>query len=72
MNAKDRFGWQPIHTAADRSSNPETIATLLAAGARPDKRAYFVLFRPKFLLKHNSNMCQRNKEIAMALLEEAR
>ena len=70
VNAKDKYGWLPIHTAADRNPNPEIIAALLDAGARPDERAYFVLFRPKFLLKHNANMSDKDREFALSLLTE--
>lgn len=70
INAKDRYGWLPIHTAADSNPNPEIIAALLDAGARPDERAYFVLFRPKFLLKHNANMSDKDREFALSLLTE--
>ena len=53
-----------------RNPNPEIIAALLDAGARPDKRAYFVLFRPKFLLKHNANMSDKDRDFALSLLTE--
>jgi hypothetical protein len=71
VNARDKYGWSPIHTAADRNSNPDIIDVLLAAGADRDKRAYFILFRPAFLLKHNSNMSETNRKIALSLLEES-
>jgi ankyrin repeat protein len=70
VNARDRYGWLPIHTAADRNPNPDIIDALLKAGADPDKRAYFVLFRPIFLLKHNANMSDKEKEVALAMLKE--
>jgi ankyrin repeat protein len=70
VHARDRFGWLPIHTAADRNPNPEVMDALLAAGAHRDARAYFVLFRPLFLLKHNSNMSEADKKIALELLQE--
>ena len=72
VNAKDRYGWLPIHTAADRNPNPEIIGALLDAGADPQKRAYFVLFRPRFLLKHNANMSDEDKEVALSLLTETK
>lgn len=71
VNARDRYGWLPIHTAAESSSNPEIIEALLAAGVQHKKRAYFVFFRPKFLLKHNSNMSDNDKRQVMAMLEQA-
>ena len=70
VNASDRYGWLPIHTACNSNSNPEVIRALLAAGARRDARAYFVLFSPGFLLKHNSNMSDPDKERALILLQE--
>ena len=70
INAKDKYGWLPIHTAADRNPNPEIIEALLDAGADPHKRAYFVLFRPRFLLKHNANMSDEDKEVAISLLTD--
>ena len=72
VNARDKFGWLPIHTAAESNSNPDVIDTLLAAGSKRKKRAYFVLFRPAFLLKHNANMSEPDKKVAMALLKEPR
>lgn len=72
VNAKDKFGWLPIHTAAERNENPQIIATLLDAGSKKNKRAYYVLFSPKFLLKHNDNMTEPDKAVALALLEEAK
>ena len=70
VNSRDRFGWLPIHTAAETSSNPEVIEALLAAGSERKKRAYFLFFRPTFLLKHNSNISEADKRRAMALLKE--
>lgn len=70
VNARDKYGWLPIHTAADRNSNPAVIDTLLKAGAKRNKRAYFVFFRPIFLLKHNANMSEKDKEAALALLQQ--
>lgn len=72
VNARDRFGWLPIHTAAEGNSNPEVIEVLLAAGSKRNKRAYFVLFRPAFLLKHNANMSDTDKKTAMALLKKSK
>lgn len=69
VNAKDKFGWTPLHTAAESGSNPEVIEVLLAAGAKRNKRAYFVLFRPVFLAKHNSNLSETDKKAAVALLK---
>jgi hypothetical protein len=40
------------------------------AGADRYRRAYFVFFRPEFLLKHNSSMSEKDKKIALALLNE--
>lgn len=70
VNARDKFGWLPIHTAAESNPNPEIIDALLSAGSKRKKRAYFILFRPRFLLKHNSRMSRSDKEIAMELLKE--
>lgn len=70
VNERDKFGWTPLHTAAESNSNPAVIEALLAAGAKRQKRAYFVLFRPRFLLKHNSKISETDKKIAMALLKE--
>ena len=70
VNARDKFGWLPIHTAAEGNSNPYVINTLLTAGAKRNKRAYFVFFRPVFLLRHNPNMSEKDKKFAMALLKE--
>lgn len=69
VNERDNFGWTPLHTAAESNSNPEVIEVLLAAGAKRKKRAYFMLFRPRFLLKHNSNISETDKKIAMASLK---
>ncbi len=69
VNARDKFGWLPIHTAAETSADPKIIETLLAAGAKRRSRAYFLLFRPTFLLKHNPNMSDKDREAAMALLD---
>ncbi len=69
VNAKDKFGWLPIHTAAESNANPDVIEALLEAGAKRKGRAYFLLFRPSFLLKHNANMPDKDKEAAMALLK---
>lgn len=69
VHATDNFGWLPLHTAADRSANPDVIRTLVDAGSMRNKRAYFVLFRPRFLLKHNSNMSEDDKRVAMELLK---
>ncbi len=72
VNARDRFGWLPIHTAADRNPNPAVIGALLAAGANRNRRAYYVLFRPAFLLRRNANVSEEDKKSALALLREAR
>jgi len=69
VNAVDKYGWLPIHTAAERNSNPEIIGALLEAGAKRKRRAYFLLFRPTFLLKHNANMTETDKKAAMTLLK---
>lgn len=69
VNARDKFGWLPLHSATEGNSNPDVIEGLLAAGAARDKRAYFILFSSRFLLKHNSNMSDVDKAAAMALLE---
>ncbi len=71
VNAVDKFGWLPLHAAAERSSNPDVIAALLQAGSKTRRRAYYVLFSPKFLLKRNDNMSETDKKVALALLEEA-
>lgn len=71
VNAKDKFGWTPLHTAAESGSNPEVIEVLLAAGAKRNKRAYFVLFRPVFLAKHNSSFSEADKKAAVALLKRS-
>ncbi len=72
VNTADRFGWLPIHTAADRSANPQVIEALLAAGSKRKRRAYFLLFSPRFLLKHNSNMSDADKEALMPLLKKGK
>ncbi len=69
IHQRDKFGWLPVHTAAESNPNPDVIAALLAAGSKRNKRAYFILFRPAFLLKHNGNMSKADKEQAMALLQ---
>lgn len=68
IHQRDKFGWLPIHTAAESSANPDVIAALLEAGSERNKRAYFILFRPAFLLKHNANMPKADKVRAMGLL----
>ena len=70
VNARDRFGWLPIHTAAEGNPNPEIIDALLDAGSERNKRAYFLLFRPVFLLKHNASMTEADKKTALARLRE--
>ena len=69
VNARDRYGWQPLHTAAEGNPNIEIIETLLEAGAQTNKRAYFMFFKPRFLLKHNANMPEGDRERALALLD---
>lgn len=69
VDERDNFGWLPIHTAAETNPNPAVIAELLSAGSKKNKRAYFILFRPAFLLRHNANMSKADKEQAMALLD---
>ncbi len=69
VNAVDKFGWLPIHTAAEANPNPEVIRVLLEAGSKRKRRAYFLLFGPRFLLKHNANMSDADKKIAMILLK---
>ena len=69
VNARDRFGWQPLHTAAESNANPEIIGALLDAGAARNKRAYFLLFKPGFLLKHNGRMSDADKKDALAHLQ---
>ncbi len=71
VNAVDRYGWLPIHTAADSNANPDVIQALLSAGAKRNRRAYFLLFRPKFLLKHNAKMSEVDKRFVMELLASA-
>lgn len=68
VNALDKFGWLPLHTAAESNSNPEIIRALLAAGSKRGRRAYFLLFSPAFLLKHNDNMSEADKDLALAML----
>ena len=68
VNAKDKFGWLPLHTAAERSDDPQVVALLLEAGSKRNSRAYYVLFSPRFLLKHNDNMSEADKKLALALL----
>ena len=72
VNARDNFGWLPIHTAAETSSNPDVIDALLEAGSKRNKRAYFIFFRPVFLLEHNANMSDDDRKIAMALLKDSK
>lgn len=72
VNARDRFGWLPIHTAADRNPNPAVIGALLAAGAKRNRRAYYVLFRPAFLVRRNANMSEEDRKSALALLRGVR
>ncbi len=72
VNRADRFGWLPIHTAADRNANPDIIRALLDAGSTKKRRAYFLLFSPRFLLKHNSNMPDAEKDALMDLLKKTR
>jgi len=67
----DKFGWTPLHTAAESGSNTEVIEVLLAAGAKRNKRAYLVLFRPVFLAKHNPNFSEADKKAATALLKRS-
>ena len=69
VNACDRYGWSPLHTAAERSRNPSVIRELLDAGAKRNKRAYFVLFGPKFLLRHNANLSREDKALLRKELE---
>ena len=70
VNAVDRYGWLPIHTAADSNANPDVIKALLSANSKRKRRAYFILFGTKFLLKHNSNMSVADKKHALTLLED--
>ncbi len=70
VNRADRFGWLPIHTAADRSANPDIIRALLDAGSKKTRRAYFLLFSPRFLLKHNANMPDADKDALIELLKK--
>ena len=71
VNAVDRYGWLPIHTAAESNPNPDVLKTLLDAGAKRKRRAYFLLFSPKFLLKHNARLSDADKEQAVEWLESA-
>lgn len=71
VNARDKFGWSAVLTAAEGNSNPQVIATLIDAGANPKKRAYFMLFGPKFLVKHNANMSDADKKAAIKMLKAA-
>lgn len=71
VNARDKFGWSAVLTAAEGSSNPQVIAALLDAGANPKKRAYFMLFGPKFLIKRNANMSKADKKAALEMLKAA-
>ncbi|MDJ0759867.1 MAG: ankyrin repeat domain-containing protein [Woeseiaceae bacterium] len=71
VNKADRFGWLPIHTAADRSENPAIIRALLDAGSKKKRRAYFLLFSPRFLLKHNANMSDADKDALIELLKKS-
>ena len=70
VNAVDNYGWLPIHSAAESNANPDVIDALLSAGSKRKRRAYFLLFGPKFLLKHNSNMSKADKKFARTLLEK--
>ncbi|NND43773.1 MAG: hypothetical protein HKN58_00515 [Xanthomonadales bacterium] len=69
VNERDRYGWTPLHTAAETSSDADIIELLLNAGAEPGKRAYFLLFSPKFLLRHNGNIPDADRARALAMLE---
>ena len=71
VNATDRFGWTPIHTAAESNSNPDVVKALLDAGANHKRRAYFLLFSPRFLLKHNADMSDADREQAFEWLKSA-
>ena len=70
VNARDHFGWLPLHAAAESNPSPEVIKLLLEAGSNQHKRAYFVLFKPKFLLKHNKKMSEEDRNTALAMLEK--
>lgn len=72
VNSVDRYGWVPLHAAAESSSNPEIIDALVAAGAERERRAYFVLFSPDFLLANNTNMSEAEKKLARESLRGAR
>ncbi len=69
VNASDRYGWLPLHTAVERNGNPDIVRELLDSGADTSKRAYFILFGPKFLLRHNPNMSDDDKRRTRALLD---
>jgi len=71
VNARDRFGWLPIHTAASTNTNPQVIEKLMEEGADQGKRAYFFMFKPTFMLRHNKNMSERDKESALLMLSPA-
>lgn len=71
VNARDNFGWTAVLTAAEGNSNPKVIAALLDAGANPKKRAYFMLFGPKFLVKHNTNLSDPDKQEVIKMLNTA-
>ncbi len=68
VNASDRYGWTPLHTAVERNANPDIVVELLESGAERNRRAYFVLFGPRFLLKHNPNMARADKDRLMDAL----
>ena len=63
LNSRDKYGWPPLHTACDRSSKPEVIEILLNAGADTELKAYYILFKPVFLLKHNRKLPDKNKKL---------
>lgn len=67
VNAVDRYGWLPIHTAVESNANPDIARELLDSGSHRHRRAYFLLFGPRFLLRHNPNMSKHDK---LKLLEE--
>jgi ankyrin repeat protein len=69
INVRDKYGWTPLHAAADRSSNPKIIETLIQAGADTDLKVYYILFRPQFLLKHNSRISKDDKTYLLTLME---
>ena len=70
VNARDRYGWLPLHAAAERNPNPEVIELLLESGSNKNQRAYFVFFKPEFLLKRNKNMSEKDREEALAKFEQ--